>query len=191
MSRFTTWLWAYATPRRAWLSFAAMSTLLAAENLAPFSPGSPYMRRVTHGLEFLDFGFAPADSAHAVLTAFGPAGRHVQALLTTTVDIVIPFVSGTFGALALAALVRALFRTPGRWLALTWLPVVAALLDYAENAGIAGLLLSYPNDPAWLSVLTHWLTLAKFAAYNATAALVLVAAIAAVARPALVAKTGH
>ncbi len=167
-----------------------MSTLLIGENLAPVAPGARYMRRVTHGLDFLDFGFAPADGAHAVLTAFGPEGRHVQALLTATVDIAIPFVSGAFGALALAALGRALFRTPGRWLALTWLPVIAALLDYGENASISALLLSYPNDPAWLSLLTHSLTLAKFAAYDATAALVLVAAVAAVARPMLVAKTG-
>lgn len=191
MNRFTSQIWAHATPKRAWLSFAAMSTLLLGENLAPFAPGVPYMRRVTHGTNFLDFGFAPADGAHKVLTAFGAEGRHVQALLTSTVDIVIPLASATFGVLALTALGRALFGSPGRWLALVYLPPCAALLDYAENASIAGLLLSYPGDPVWLSLLAHSLTLAKFLAYNATVALVVVAAIVALARPALVAKIGR
>jgi len=190
MNRFNALLWSRAAPRHAWLSFAGLAALLLGENLAPVPPGVVYMRRVTGGLNFLDFGFEPATGAHALLTAFGAEGRHTQALLQTTTDIAIPFASAAFGALALTVLGRVIFRAPGRWLWLTFLPVLAALLDYSENASIAGLLLSYPSDPSWLSVLTHDLTIAKFLAYNATAALVLVAAITALARSAHPAKIG-
>ena len=182
MSRFSAFLWIHGTARRAWLSFAGLSALLLGENLAPCAPGAVYMRRVTNGLNFLDFGYAPATGAHALLTAFGAEGRHTQALLGATVDVAIPFASAAFGALAITALGRALFKRPGRWQLLAYLPLVAALLDYSENASIAGLLLTYPNDPAWLSVVTHALTSVKFLAYNATAAVVLVAAIVALAR---------
>jgi len=182
MNRFHAFLWSQATPRRAWLALVGLAALLTGENLARIPPGAVYMRRVTGGLNFLDFGFEPAASAHARLTAFGAAGRHAQALLQATADIAIPLASAAFGALALTALGRVIFRAPGRWLWLTSVPLLAALLDYAENASIAGLLLTFPDDPQWLSVLTHELTFAKFLAYDATAALVLLAAIAALVR---------
>jgi hypothetical protein len=182
MNRVAGFIWARATPRRAWLWFAIMSALLLGENLLPISPGAPYMRRVTGGMDFLDFGFSPASQAHALLVAFGPVGRHTQALLTATVDVAIPFSFGAFGVLSLTALGRALFGSPGRWIAVLVVPVLAAFFDYAENASIGLLLLTFPHDPAWLSILTHGLTFAKFLFYGITGVLVLVAACTALMR---------
>ena len=182
MNRALQALWQRATPRRLLLSFSGVSLLLLGENLLDVPPGVVYMRRVTQGQNFLDFGFAPASHAHAVLTAFGPAGRHTQALLLSTVDVLVPFASGLFGALAIVIFGRALFGKPGRWLGLVSIPILAMLLDYAENASIAALLLTFPRDPAWLSVVTHTLTQAKSVFYASTALLVLLGGAAALAR---------
>jgi hypothetical protein len=182
MNRALRALWQRATPRRLLLSFSGVGLLLLGENLLDVPPGVVYMRRVTQGQNFLDFGFAPASQAHAVLTAFGPAGRHTQALLLSTVDVLIPFASGLFGALAIVVFGRALLGKPGRWLGLVSIPILAMLLDYAENASIAALLVTFPRDPAWLSVVTHALTQAKTVFYGSTALLVALGGAAALIR---------
>jgi hypothetical protein len=172
----------WATPRGVLLSFSAMVALLVAENLLAVSPGVVYLRSVTHGLNFLDFGFTPASSAHAALSALGPAGRRAQALLLGSMDLLIPFASGLFGTLAIVAFTHTLVREPKRWRALTLIPLAAMALDYAENMSIAGLLVTFPRDPAWLSVLTFWLTRAKFACYGGSLLLVMVLGAALVIR---------
>jgi hypothetical protein len=180
VSRAARALWAVATPARTWLSLLVLTLLLGGENLLPFPPSVVYMRRVTAGMTFLDFGFEPATQAHALLVAFGPAGRQTQALLTCTVDVLVPLASAVFGALAIASLGRRVFGVQGRWLGVAGLPVLAALCDYSENASISLLLLTFPNDPTWLSRVTHFLTIAKVASYSLTLALVLLAALWAV-----------
>jgi len=175
-------LWLRATPRRLLLSFSAVSVLLLGENLLDVPPGVVYMRRVTRGQNFLDFGFTPASHAHAVLTAFGPAGRHTQALLLSTVDVLVPLAAGLFGALAIVVLGRAFFGKPGRWLGLVSIPILAMLFDYAENASIAALLLTFPRDPVWLSVLTHALTQVKSVFYASAALLVVLGGTATLLR---------
>ncbi|HEY3252529.1 MAG TPA: hypothetical protein VGJ91_01225 [Polyangiaceae bacterium] len=176
MSRAARALWTVATPARTWLSLLALTLLISGENLLPFPPGVVYMRRVTGGMTFLDFGFEPATQAHALLVAFGPAGRQTQALLTCTVDMLVPLASAIFGALAITSLGRRIFGAPGRWLGAAGLPALAALCDYAENATISLLLVTFPHDPVWLSRVTHFLTIAKVATYSLTLALVLLAA---------------
>jgi hypothetical protein len=151
--------------------------VLGSENLLTFPLSVPYFRRVT-GRAHLDMcAFCSADQVYAHLQAFGTLGRRLQLLLFATVDIVIPTLSGLFGALALALLTRSRrpVRPGFRWLVLV--PVAAALLDFAENALIALLTGRYPERMETVAALSGLVTGMKTIAYLLTAVLLVVLAL--------------
>jgi len=157
--------------------------ILIIENTGDFPLSVPYLRRTT-GQAYLDMcAFSSSAEVYAVLDGLGPRGRALQALLLATVDVLIPGVSFLFGTALLGALVRG--RAPHdwrRWLLL--IPLAALVLDLAENAAIAGLLVAHPSRLPSLAALEGLLSGLKFSAYAG----VLVAALALVASAPLAAR---
>src|SRR5262249_24927352 len=142
---------------------------LGAENLLDFPLSVPRFRRVT-GLDYLDMCvFCSADQVYAHLDGFGAIGRTMQLLLYSTIDVVIPTLSGLFGALGIAYLTRArrVSRPQLGWLVV--IPITAALLDFTENALIAILLSRYPARMEPLATVTGLVTGLKTSAYLLTA----------------------
>lgn len=126
-----------------------------------------------------DFGVVPKlrDAAHAGLlddtlaynvadvekrfAAYGAAGRAAYRSFTLSFDLVYAFLY----ALALAALISLLgkaLRISERVLALlAAVPLLAALVDYLEDAGLVALLDQYPRLSPSLVALTSTMTIAK------------------------------
>ncbi len=147
--------------------------ILATENTADFPLSVPYLRRTT-GQEYLDMcAFFPSAKVYEVLDGLGPSGRSLQALLLVTVDIVIPGVSFLFGTALLGALLAK--REAYDWRrSLLLIPLLALVLDFAENTAIALLLAFHPTRLPMLATIEGLLSGVKFTAYLA----VLVAAFA-------------
>jgi hypothetical protein len=171
VSALIVWLDRVATPRRVLILLVLEVLVLAGENLLVFPLSVPYFRRLT-GHAYLDMcAFCSADRIYADLDAFGAAGRRLQLLLFATVDVIVPTLSGAFGAMGIALLTRSRRRArPGlRWWVLV--PVVAALLDLTENALIALLTIRYPERTLTIATLSGLVTGMKTIAYVLTAAL--------------------
>jgi hypothetical protein len=171
VSALIVWLDRVATPRRVLILLVLEVLVLAGENLLMFPLSVPYFRRLT-GHTYLDMcAFCSADRIYADLDVFGALGRRLQLLLFATVDVIIPTLSGVFGAVGLALLTRTRRRArPGlRWWVLV--PVVAALLDFTENALIALLTTRYPERMPIVAATSGLVTGMKTIAYVLTAAL--------------------
>jgi len=157
-----------ARPRILLLLLALEVLLLGSVNGFDFPLSVPFMIRTT-GCSYLDMcAFCSATQIYDRLQAFGSAGRHLQLLLLTTVDIAIPVTSGLFGVAALISLSRD-FRVKWLW----FVPIAATVLDLLENTGIASLVLSYPMRLDILAGLTGFISGVKFCAYALTLVLIL------------------
>jgi hypothetical protein len=171
MRALIAWIDRVATPRRVAVLLVFEMLVLGGENVLVFPLSAPYFRRVT-GHAYLDMcAFCTADEIYAHLDAFGALGRHLQLLLFATVDIVIPLLSGLFGALGIALLTRSWreARPALDWLVLV--PISAALLDFAENALIALLTTRYPERLERVAAMSGLVTGMKTVAYLLTAVL--------------------
>ena len=177
MSALFAWLDRVATPRRVVVLLVVELLALGCENLLVFPLSVPYIRRLT-GHAYLDLcAFCSADQIYMHLDAFGAIGRKLQLLLLSTVDIVIPTVSGSFGALGIALLTRSRreSRPELRWLILV--PISAAILDFTENGLIAVLTSCYPERMERVATIAGLITGVKTIAYLATASILAVLAL--------------
>ena len=171
-------------PRTALILTILEIAVLIVVNGFDFPLSVPYQRRVTgHG--YLDFcNYWSAGAVQNQVDALGIRGRLLQALLLSTIDIVIPTLSCLFGIAALAALTR---RWRARGSSIGWLlalPVAGMLLDFAENMSIVGLLIRYPAPSPVLAGLEGLLSGLKNTAYALVVLFVVVlVAVNAVLRP--------
>jgi hypothetical protein len=153
-------------PRTALILAALMVGVLGAVNGLDFPLSVPYQHRVT-GQGYLDFcNYCSAAAVQSQVDALGERGRLLQALLLSTIDILIPTLTCLFGIAALAALTR---RWRARGSSIGWLPaipVVAMLLDFAENWSIVGLLIRHPARSPVLAGLEGLLSGLKVTAYG-------------------------
>ncbi len=171
MSALIVWLDRVTTPRRVLILLVLEVLVLAGENLLVFPLSVPYFRHLT-GHTYLDMcAFCSADRIYSDLDGFGALGRRLQLLLFATVDVIVPTLSGLFGAMGIALLTRSRRRArPGlRWWVLV--PVGAALLDFTENALIALLTARYPEHMPTIAATSGLVTGVKTIAYVLTAAL--------------------
>ena len=121
----------------------------------------------------LMLGYTPAD-AYAALAAYGDEGRPFYLLIELTVDLLYALVYALFFALTIIYCLTQVLP-PGHVLQRAALvPLLAMLADFAENAGIAWLLLNYPNRLDGVASLAGTITAIKWifavAAMIATAA---------------------
>ena len=137
------------------LSILAVGALLA-ENLVDFPLGVQAMRRLAGGLSLLDMRpWYDPQAVSQLFTALGGNGRSAYLHLLWTVDLILPFL--------FAAFLREAIRG-GRFARLSFVPVAAAVCDYAENVAITVLLLQYPRTSA-LVFLGATFTLLKWIGY--------------------------
>jgi hypothetical protein len=118
-------------------------------------------------------GYTPAE-AYAALAAYGEDGRLFYLVVELTLDIVYPLAYAVFFSLTIAYCLG-LALPPGHALQrAALLPWAGLLADYLENAGLAWLLLNYPNRLDGLAAVTSVVTLVKWlfaiASMGATAA---------------------
>ena len=171
-------------PRTALILTVLEFAVLIVVNGLDFPLSVPYQHRVT-GQGYLDFcNYCSAAAVQSQVDALGVQGRLLQALLLSTIDVLIPMLSCLFGIAALAALTRQ-WRAGGS--SIGWLlaiPVFAMLLDFGENWSIVGLLIRYPSPSPFLAGLEGLLSGLKVTAYALVAvSIVILLAVNAVLRP--------
>ncbi len=179
--RFVDWL---GRPRTVLILTVLELAVLGTVNGLDFPLSVPYLHRVT-GQGYLDFcSFCTSTAVQTQVDALGVQGRMLQALLLCSIDIVIPTLSCLFGIAALSALTRS-WRVLGS--SIEWvlaLPVIAMLLDFAENGTIVGLLIRYPARAPVLAGLEGLFSGLKTLAYGSVlASIVILLIVHAVRRP--------
>lgn len=100
--------------------------------------------------------------ANQFLSAIGEIGRQRYLLLLLTIDLIFP---AAYALLLSLLLIRVDPQQQRNWL--TWLPLAAAALDWAENFGLVSLLVTFqagePSDVAWFTMgctLAKWMVVA-------------------------------
>jgi len=152
-------------PRNAFIAMALLVGVLGSVNGLDFPLSVPFVERET-GHTYLDMcPFCSAETVEANLSGLGERGRLLQAVLLSTIDIVIPVVSLVAGLAVIAALRRrsrdALTRL------LLSVPIAAFALDLAENGLIVMLLLGHPSANPEVAGLEGLFSGLKFGAYGA------------------------
>jgi hypothetical protein len=179
MNRLLACIDRFSSGRRAVQLFILALVVLGSINILDFPGSVPYMQRVS-GNSYLDMqGFYTAARAYQLLDAFGPQGRRLQLLLSTTFDVLIPLVAGAFGAVTISWSFRRAFGRPSRLAALA---LAAAALDYLENLAIMVLVTAYPRHLDLVAQAAGVLTALKNGAYLATIVVLLVGLVAVLGR---------
>jgi hypothetical protein len=119
------------------------------------------------------FGYGPAEAAE-LLSALGDEGRTYYLTRQTPLDTIYPAV---LALTLIAATICARRGMPGDWLRRSGiaLAVSAAAFDYAENIGIAAMILSWPDLPDALVHAASTATVAKSAATSAAVSILVYA----------------
>jgi hypothetical protein len=168
-------------------SFGLWIIALSLINGKPF--GLARLQEITGGPSILDMTFTTGpDSVYAVLGALGDAGRAFDLTHIVPLDLVFPFTYALFLALGISWGLSRLLPGGSPWLLLNLAPLLAAVADYCENAGVIVLLLTYPArlDPAaWFVSIMYVI---KFA-FSAVSFITLFTALAGVAVMVLLHRT--
>ncbi len=94
------------------------------------------------------------DEAMTAMAEYGPDGRAAYAWLSLSLDTLLPLVYVTL----FAGLIYRFRLTQGTWL-LAFIPVIAGIIDLAENIQITTMLIGYPDigatQVAWASTTTQ------------------------------------
>jgi hypothetical protein len=112
-------------------------------------------------LDQLVRGYTPAQ-AFQVMTAYGEAGRRAYTFLLLTVDLVFPFLYGSFLFLSIRGALRKA-AIPTHWAnRLSALGFVATCFDWLENISFLMLMRIYPGQSITLAKLASLFTVTKF-----------------------------
>lgn len=102
------------------------------------------------------------EQGYHLIESYGEAGRSMYKVIDLTADVVYPIVYGFAFALLLTFLARKIAPN-NQWLPyLAFLPLLAVLFDYAENAAIIALLSAYPERLIGVAKLGGVFTLFKW-----------------------------
>ena len=116
---------------------------------------SSYFYHLTGGHGLLDLaggrnaltfqtGYTP-DDAYALLTHWGPVGRHDQLRFTLTLDVLVPPATWMFLTLALLYVTRPFAAARWQRLLAVLLPSAYLAFDYGENVAILAMISAFPN----------------------------------------------
>lgn len=117
----------------------------------------------SNGIGPLDLraAYTPAE-AYAALAAYGEAGRQFYLLIELTVDLLYPVTYALFFSLTIVYCLRTVLAAEHTLQRAALLPWVGMLADLVENAGIAWLLLNYPNRLDGVATFTSTATTIKW-----------------------------
>jgi hypothetical protein len=177
VDRIVAWIDRLATSRNILLYLA----LYLALNAAVLPLAQARIEAASGGIGPLDsqFTYSPT-RAYAALAAYGNDGRQFYGIVEVTAGLVYPAIYGLFFALTIAYCFRRVMP-PGHFAhRLALLPLVAALLDYVENALIVVLIMAYPERLAGLAVAAGLITALKSILFAATVLVVMIAIVAVI-----------
>lgn len=125
----------------------------------------PKVASYADGLKILDMMPTGYDLVYVkqLFDALGTEGRNSYLFCQLPLDMIYPFLFGLNYCLLLAYFLRKLNKFQGLLMYCCWLPVFAAIADYAENMGILNLLLTYPHISKTAVITTNMFTLLKSA----------------------------
>lgn len=157
-------------------SFVLFLVTAAVISGKPF--GLAQLLEITGGATIPDMTFTKGpESVYAVLFALGDAGRAFDLTHIVPLDLVFPFTYGLFLALGISWGLSRLLPEGSPLFLLNLAPVVAAVADYCENAGVITLLLTYPVQLDAVAWFVSVMYVMKFA-FSAVSYIVLIAALA-------------
>jgi hypothetical protein len=109
----------------------------------------------------LRFTYSPAE-AYSALAAYGRAGRLFYLIIELTADLVYPIIYTLFFSLALTFLFQRGLPPAHPLQRAGLVPLAGLLFDLLENAGLALLLLVYPQELPAVAAVTAIFTLVKW-----------------------------
>ena len=126
--------------------------------------------------------FYTASDLYAWAEAFGADGRSDYVYARYTFDLVWPLVYTFFLVAVLSWLLPKVFAPGSRWRLLNLLPVLAMLLDYAENLAASIVVSRWPSETPLVADVATLFTMGKWLSLTAAFILVAYAGVAAVVR---------
>lgn len=130
-------------------------------NGRPF--GMMKLQDITGGVNIPDMEFTySVGSLYSLLEALGEAGRNFYLTSIIPLDFIFPACYGLFLAILLSYIIRKtdLYETGWRYVVI--LPVIGALMDYAENFLFLTILLHYPHQMPVIATFASVCTLVKW-----------------------------
>jgi hypothetical protein len=131
----------------------ATMLLLTIPQVMQFSGGLPI-------LDMLPTGYTHND-VRTLLDTLGAPGREAYLFRQLPLDMLYPGLFAVSYCLLTAYLLNKLGQFEGPMFYSCLIPVFAGLLDYAENAGIVAMLISYPHNTSQLTALTNLFSILK------------------------------
>ena len=125
----------------------------------------PHLRDVSGGMDAFDMlpgGYSFADATR-FLTALGAEGRSYYLGRQIPLDLLYPGLFAISYALVWKWLLAKATGLPGMLGAVMYLPLFAGLADYAENAGIIAMLITFPDVSEMLVAMASTFTIIKAA----------------------------
>jgi hypothetical protein len=113
-----------------------------------FAPLIQQIKALSGGIGMIDteYTYTP-EKAFQMVAAYGEQGRLLYAAATLTADLLYPVVYSLFLSLLILFTFGRIFSPGSPLQGLVYLPFLAALADYLENASVVTLLASFPHQP--------------------------------------------
>lgn len=123
----------------------------------------PMVMSHSGGLKILDMMPTGYDYTYvkSLLDALGEEGRNIYLYRQIPLDLLFPSLMGITFCLIFAYLLRYLNKLDSKWYYLVFFPLFAGLFDYCENFGFITMLLSYPDIPESLVVISNIFSILK------------------------------
>lgn len=166
---------------RGWMALGAVVLfVLFAAMVLPAQAEAGAFYTVRYAAPDTSLWYSP-DDLYAAAEAWGRDGRAAYVQARATFDVIWPMVYGTFLLTTLAWLWARGTTAGSRWQAAALLPVVAVVLDYAENICTATVMARYPARTPVFAVLAPLFTAGKWLALSGSFMLLPVGVIVALA----------
>lgn len=123
----------------------------------------PLVMAFADGMKLLDMlptGYE-SEYVNLLFDTLGEEGRHAYLTRQLPIDMIYPGLFAFSYSLIMVYFLSKLDRFKGWIVNLAFLPIVAGMADYLENAGIITMLLKYPNQTSWMVELTSTFSVVK------------------------------
>ena len=123
----------------------------------------PKVMRYSGGMQLPDMmptGYS-AEYVNELMNTLGEKGRDAYLYNQIPLDMVYPLLFGITYSLLLAYIMNKLGKSDSVLFFLCYMPLLACLFDYIENAGIISILVSYPDNSDLLSQITNIFSILK------------------------------
>ena len=177
--RISAWLSRVST---GWVALAALVVFLLFTALVlPGQAGQAAQATGGAGSPDTSFFYTP-DDLYRMAEAYGEVGRQAYIRARFTFDLIWPLVYTLFLATAISWTFGRAFAPDSRWQRANLVPLLAAILDYAENLSTSLVMLRYPAQTAVVDLLAPVFTALKWGLLGASFLLLIAGIVVAVWR---------